>query len=97
MEKFVLTIDGVDCEMNEIQHPKFNIDKNVCSVKKKHAAAKYELGITVHHARCCYMNGPYKGGVHDLEMFRQGPVKEKLQELAKMGKKAIVDRGYHTN
>jgi hypothetical protein len=61
MELFAISTDRVDFEMNKIKHHVYNIDKAVCSVKKKHAAAKYELAISVHHARCCHISGPYKG------------------------------------
>jgi hypothetical protein len=97
LELFPYTIDGVDCLTREIKHPKFNIDKGACSHKFNKCAAKYELAISVHHARCCYINGPYKGGEHDLKMFRQGKMKKKMQDLSKMGKKAIVDSGYRSS
>ena len=94
MENFVYTIDGVDCETREIKHKKYNIDQKACSHKFNHCAAKYELAISVFHAQCCSINGPYKGGEHDLSMFCQGKMKDEMKRLSVMGKKAIVDRGY---
>jgi hypothetical protein len=44
----------------------------------KHAAAKYEVVLAVHRAKVVHIAGPFKGGTHDLEMFGQGGLKEKL-------------------
>ena len=96
MERFPYTIDGIDCETREIKHEKYNIDRKACSHKFNHCAAKYELALSVFHARCCSINGPYKGGEHDLSMFRQGKMKNEMERLSDMGKKAIVDRGYRS-
>eukprot|EP00957_Ditylum_brightwellii_P098130 7476736-Ditylum_brightwellii.AAC.1 len=76
MEPFCYTIDGVDSGTREIQHPAFDIDTKACSHKLNQCAAKYELAISVHHARCCSVNGLYKGGVHDLTMFHSRKLKE---------------------
>ena len=69
MEQLTVTIDGVDCQTQEIKHPLYNIDTKASSHKMKRCAAKYELVISVFHARCCYINGSYKGGEHDFSMF----------------------------
>jgi hypothetical protein len=96
MELFAYMVDGVDCETREIPHPLFNIDTTACSHKKNHCAAKYELAILVYHAQCCYINGPYKGGEHDLSMFCKGKLSAHMKKISAMGKKAIVDRGYQS-
>jgi hypothetical protein len=68
-----------------------------------HAATKYEIAMAVNRPKCVHIAGPFKGGTHDLEMFRQGGLKEKLQALNvklrnfRRIKLAIVDRGYSSN
>eukprot|EP00957_Ditylum_brightwellii_P023116 1744089-Ditylum_brightwellii.AAC.1 len=91
MERFCYTIDGVDCGTREIQHPSFNIDTKACSHKLNHCAAKYERVISVHHARCCSINGPYKRGVHDLTMFRSGKLKEHLKKMDWARKQLLME------
>jgi hypothetical protein len=52
----------------------------------KHAATKHEVALSVHKAKCVHIAGPFKGGVHDLEMFRRGGLKAKIESLkAKLG------------
>jgi hypothetical protein len=97
-ELFTISIDDVDFKMNEIQHPKFNVDKKACSKKVNHCAVKYEITMAIHQAKCVRLAGPFKGGTHDLTMFQEDGLKEKLVEVRKKKlAKAIVDRGYRTN
>jgi hypothetical protein len=61
----------------------------------------YEIAMSVHRAKCVHIAGPFKGGVHDLDIFRQGGLKEKLQnarprEVPQI-KLSLVDRGYRTS
>ena len=100
MEIFCLTVDGTDFKINEPKHKTVPIDNGMCSHKMKHAAAKYEIAMAVNSPKCVHMAGPFKGGTHDLEMFRRGGLKEKLQALnvkirnSQRTKLAIADRGY---
>jgi hypothetical protein len=97
-ELFTISIDGVDFNMNEIQHPTFNVDKKACSKKSNSCAAKYEIALAVHRPKCVHLAGPFIGGKHDLVMFREGGLKKKLIEVRKKKlAKAIVDRGYRTD
>ncbi len=45
-------------------------------------------------AKCVHIAGPYRGGEHDLEVFRQSGLKEKVAHNKKL---ALVDRGYCTS
>jgi hypothetical protein len=100
LEIFTLSLDGTDYKMNETKHKTLPRDNGACSHKMKHAAAKYEIAMAVHRPKCVHIAGPFKGGTHDLEMFRRGGLKEKLQALNvkirnfQRTKLAIVDRGY---
>jgi hypothetical protein len=102
MEILALTVDGTDFKMNEPKHKTVPIDSRACSHKMKHAAAKYKLAMAVNSPKCVQMAGPFKGGTHDLEMFRRGGLKEKLQALnvkiqnVQRIKLVVADRGYHS-
>jgi hypothetical protein len=99
---FLITVDGTDFKVHETRHPTLPRDNGMCSHKMKHAAAKYEVALSVHEPKCVHIAGPFKGGVHDLEMFRRGGLKAKMEALkAKLriaGKPfkicTIADRGY---
>jgi len=90
-EKFPISIDGTDCRTNEKKHPTLSMDPGVCSMKFKHAALKYEIALSVYRPKCVWVNGPFRGGMHDIDMFRAG-----LKARMPAGKRAIVDRGYRT-
>lgn len=60
------------------------------SHKFKHGAVKYEIAMSLLEPQCAWINGPFDGGMHDLTIFREKGLKEKL----KRWKMAIVDRGY---
>jgi hypothetical protein len=102
MEIFCLTVDGTDFKINEPKHKTVPIDNGMCSHKMKHAAAKYEIAMAVNSPKCVHMAGPFKGGTHDLEMFRRGGLKEKLKALnvkirnVKRIKLVVADRGYRS-
>ena len=90
---FCITVDGVDCRLNEVKHPETPYDKGYFSHKFKHCAAKYELGISTFHSKLVWMNGPFPGGRHDLTIFREDGLKAKI----KPGKMVIADGGYRNS
>jgi hypothetical protein len=88
-----VTQDGVDFKMWEKKHPIYNMDPKQCSKKFNHGAVKYLIAISVFHAKVVFYDGPYRGGMHDLEMFRK-----KLKGLLAQYKKvAISDRGFRSS
>ncbi len=92
-EIFCVTVDGVDFRMWEKKHPEYPVDSKYYSKKYKHCGAKYELAVSVFHPKIVWMNGPFRGGKHDLEVFREDGLKAKIPQ----GKIAIADRGYRTD
>ena len=103
-EVFAISLDSTDFRMWERKHPVSPRDNGQCSKKFNHDAAKYEIALSLFRAKCIHIAGPYRGGMHDLEVFRGGGLKEKLkrnQERLKCHqnkpKRAIVDRGYRTS
>jgi hypothetical protein len=77
---FFGTIDCIDCKVPEPQHPTMNVDTKYCSVKMKHAALKYELVIAVQEPKVLSISGPFKGGTHDMTVFR-AQTKQKMLEM----------------
>ena len=84
---FCITVDGVDCRMND---PEKHVDKGYYSHKFNHCAAKYELGISIFHSKLVWINGPFRGGRHDISIFREEGLRDKIQP----GKMVIADGGY---
>ena len=93
-EAFIVTIDGVDCRTWESRrHPTFNIDRRLYSKKFAHAALKYEIAVAIFEDKIVWVNGPFRGGKHDLSIFREDGLMDKIQD----GKMGITDRGYRTS
>ena len=78
LEIFSISDDGTDFKMQEWKHPTLPRDNAGCLHKMKHAAAKHEVALAAHCAKAVHIAGPFKGGTHDLEMFRRGGLKAKL-------------------
>jgi len=90
-ERFPISVDGVDCRVWEPRKDcQFPIDPTYSSHKFKHAAFKYELGVSVYHPKLVWINGPFKGGTSDITIF-QSALNRKIGKQ----KKAIADRGYN--
>jgi hypothetical protein len=85
---FVLTVDGVHAPIEE---PRTNPNSNWCSHKFKGAGLAYELGIAVHEPKLVWINGPFRAGETDMEIFRKP---NGLQSKLLPGQMAIGDRGY---
>ena len=88
-EIFALSIDVTDFQTWEKQHDTYNQDPANCSRKFNHCGVKYEIGLSIFESKIQWINGPYKGSVHDITIFR-----DKLKAKMPEGKIGIVDRGY---
>ena len=93
VEVFILGIDGTDCKTHERQHETFPMDRQLMSHKFNHAALKYEIGVAIFDDKICWVNGPFPGGRHDLTIFREDGLKDRMPE----GKVGVADRGYRTS
>ena len=91
-EKFAVSVDGVDFWTTEKAHPTFNMDKGNCSHKFNKCAAKYEIVLSVFESKCVSINGPFRGGESDLNIF----IDKTKEKLVQSGKIAIVDKGYRS-
>jgi hypothetical protein len=68
----------------------------------KHAAAKCEIAKAMNSPKCVHIAGPFKGKMHDLEIFCRGGLKEKLKALNvkirnfRHIKLVVANQGYHS-
>ena len=88
-EIFVVTVDGTDFRLNEVKHERYPIDRQMCSHKYNHASVKYEIAISIFRPKCVWINGPFRGGMNDMDIFRMG-LKQKIAH----GKIVVADQGY---
>jgi hypothetical protein len=55
----------------------------------KGPAVKYEVAISIPDGNCIWIEGPYRGSINDLTIFRR-----KLKGKIPTGKLVIADKGY---
>ena len=89
---WVMTVDGTHCWIQEPQHPTWSQDREYFSHKHGKAGLNYELGISLSESKLIWMNGPFKVGMNDVQIFRE---KGLLDNLLEKGKMAIGDKGYN--
>ena len=88
-------IDGTDLPIlkppvpEEFKNLRFDFLRLWWSHKLRTFAVKYEIGVHVVTGRIIWINGPFKGGTHDLTIAR-GLLKKILRD----NEKALADRGY---
>jgi hypothetical protein len=81
----IITVDGVDFKTWERKHPKVPRNRKLRSHKMNHAAVKYVLVISVFESKLVLIDGPHRGGKHDMEIF------------CKKLKKKIPHRGFSSS
>lgn len=91
-EVFIMTIDGIDLKRTRTltKHDQLPVDKKYYTKKHNCDGLKYELGFAIHSNKLVWMNGPFPAATHDITIFRDHGLKEKLRQ----GKRIIADRGY---
>ena len=93
MEVFAYTSDGVDFKMWERQHPDYPIDTKAMSHKFRSCGAKYIIVLSVFRSKCVFIEGPFRGGKPDLDMFKESGL---IKKMKKHGKICITDRGFRS-
>lgn len=91
--QYVISVDGTDMKINEVQHDNEPVNKAYYSHKINHGAVKYEIALSIFEPRCVWVNGPHPGGKHDLTILREGGLLDKVA----LGDLVIADRGYRTS
>lgn len=84
-ESPVAIVDTTECE---IETPSL-YEWEFYSGKSKQHSLKYEVAIDVQGSKILWVNGPYKGSIHDVTIFRDKLVKE-----LKVGEVVLADKGY---
>lgn len=92
-EKFAISSDGVDFKLWERKHELYPYDSQAMSHKFKSCAAKYIIALSVYQPKCVFIEGPFRGGKPDLDMFRESGLMQKLIENEKV---CIADRGFRS-
>jgi hypothetical protein len=87
----LLTVDGVDFRTWEKSTKDSNMDPGTMSHKYKHGALKYEIGVDAYEAKIVWINGPKRGAMGDLTIFREDGG---LLEMIPEGKLVVSDRVY---
>jgi hypothetical protein len=92
---YAISADGIDLQIWEKKHPKYNIDTKACSHKFRACGAKYLIGISLKEAKCVFIAGPsYLAGVPDSETMIEIGLQDLLLQHSKV---VMVDRGYHSH
>lgn len=87
-----MSIDGTDCKTWEPKHPTLSQDRRQMSSKFKHAGLKYLIAVAIHENKCVFIDGPHRGGKHDITIFR-----ERLKQMIPEGKFVTADRGFQSS
>ena len=90
----ILTVDSTHVWVYEPGHDEFSQDSEYYSHKFNKSGINYELGICLAKRNLIWMNGPFKAGRTDLQVFVGGGLRDQLRQL---GKKAIGDGIYRGN
>jgi len=85
--------DGVDFKLWERQHAKFPINSKAMSQKFKSCGAKHIVAMSVHGSKCVVIEGPFRGGKHDLDMFGESGL---MQIPIEKNKICIADQGFQS-
>ena len=90
-EIFIISVDGIHCQVNEPTHPKYPKNHKMYSHKFKKAGLNYEVAVSLWENKVVWINGPFQASANDLNIF-QSPsgLKEKIPE----GRLGIADAGY---
>ena len=98
-EVFLVTVDGINCwTWEKHDHPTMRFNKKLHSHKFKHASLKYEIAVAIYLDHIVWVNGPCRGGKHNLTILweRQEDNSGSLLECIPEGKFMVANRGYKT-
>lgn len=84
----VMSVDGTHCR---IQEPRNDPSKSWYSHKLNKPALAYELGVDLVQSKLVWINGPFRAGNTDLNIFRR---EDGLKSRIPAGMMLIGDKGY---
>jgi DDE superfamily endonuclease len=85
-----MTVDGTHCQIEEPRDKTLSLNTSYFSHKLNKSALNYELGVSIFKNQLVWVNGPFPAGMHDIRVYREHGLKEKIP----LGKKIIGDNGY---
>ena len=86
-----LTVNGVDFKCWEKQDKQCPCDPKNTSHKFRACGAKCVVALSIHEPKCVFVEGPFRGGLGDLDMFKESGLMRKLKKSSKM---CIADGGF---
>lgn len=89
---WIMTVDGINFEINEPTTAPVTKDPSFFDHKHNHAGLSYELGVDLHRSALIWMSGPHKAGeTNDAGRFARHGLLDKLKQIKK---KALADKVY---
>lgn len=88
-DKCLVTIDGTTYKVHNLTKLKWSQRKEWYDYKHNHFGIKYEIAVCIVTGWIVHYNGPFKGSIHDLTIFRWG-----LKKLLSLLEKVMADLGY---
>ena len=86
---FIISVDGVHCPYHEEKHPTLSKDPKLFSHKLNGPGLAYELALDLFRSKLVWVNGPFKAGHSDRQIYKQA-----LRSRIPQGKKVVADGGY---
>lgn len=87
----VASLDGTDCEANEVKHDTFPKNTGFCSQKLHRCAFKYQITLSAWENQILHIYGPCRGGLDDRSILEESGV---LDIVRGTDKRIVVDGGY---
>jgi hypothetical protein len=94
--RFIITVDGTHCKIEEPTFDDFAENKKFYSHKFKSAGLDYEVALSIFEPKCVWIAGPYPAGKNDISVFRHKLKARMLEarEASGVDYQGIGDRGY---
>jgi hypothetical protein len=95
---YLVSVDGIHCRVFEPTQGTYSKNPKYYSHKFNQSALAYEVAISVFDNQVVWVNGPFRGGKGDRDIFRkddeEDPNRKALEEMIIDGKKVIGDSAY---
>lgn len=86
---FLVSVDGIHCEIQEPSHGRWSKNTAYYSHKFEKSALAYEVAIAVFESKVVWINGPFPAATQDITIFKQA-----LEQKIPTNCYAVVDNGY---
>ena len=83
--RFIITVDGTHCPIEEPTLDSFAKQRKFYSHKFKTAGLDYEVALSIFQPKCVWIAGPYPAGKHDITVYRKKLKKKMLDARAASG------------